>query len=202
MIRPRFWRGRSDYFFFRAAFLAFFAFLAIAALSDLDAQCAVTPEPLADSARTVIRISQESRPQSSVNVCAERHRLPRRTGSACPQCQAVARPHRPGNLGRSRRRSQTCSRTTPSIWWATGASARSDALNSPSFEFAYPRMDCPFSDRAAGRVQGPGTNVGSGWGQGGTTGRCTEVRKFWSEWQDLNLRPLRPERSGRSGKRR
>ena len=33
MIRPRFWRGRSDYFFFRAAFLAFFAFLAIAALS-------------------------------------------------------------------------------------------------------------------------------------------------------------------------
>ena len=31
-IRPRFWRGRLDYFFLRATFLAFFAFLAIAAL--------------------------------------------------------------------------------------------------------------------------------------------------------------------------
>jgi hypothetical protein len=32
MIRPRFWRGRLDYFFLREAFLAFFAFFAFLAI--------------------------------------------------------------------------------------------------------------------------------------------------------------------------
>jgi hypothetical protein len=34
---------------------------------------------------------------------------------------------------------------------------------------------------------------------GTTTNQNEKVNDFWSEWQDLNLRPLRPERSALPG---